>query len=491
MKILGIDIGTGGTRAVLIDINGVVLSTETAEHPQFASPNPGWAEQEPDDWWHASVDVIKKIIAKFPANSIKAIGLTGQMHGSVLLGKDDRPLRPALLWCDQRTEKQCEEITQKIGAKKLLGLVSNPAITGFTLPKILWVRENETKVWKQVKSILLPKDYVRFRVSGDRASDVADASGTLLFDVRKRKWSIEMIEQFDIGLEKLPKVFESIEITGQVSRKAAVETGLSAGTPIVAGAGDNAAGAIGMGITKPGAVGSTIGTSGVVFAVSEIPRLDPKGRIHTMCHAIPGRWHNTGVTLAAGLSLRWFKQNFGGGKSYEELDKEAKFAPAGSDGAIWLPYLMGERSPYLDLDARAAFAGLTANHTTAHLARAVMEGVAFSLRDSLEIFKENGARVNNIRMGGGGARSRLWCQIQADVYGQKVETLSADEGAAFGAALLAGVSVGVWKTVDDACRKTICVEEKFPPDRRRFAVLKKQYERYQMLYPLLRSMQYK
>jgi xylulokinase len=491
MNILGIDIGTGGTRAILIDASGMVLATETADHPPFASPQPGWAEQDPDDWWRAAFIAIKKITAKFPADSIAAIGLTGQMHGSVLLDKNDRPVRAALLWCDQRTEKQCEEITRKIGAKRLIKLVSNPAITGFTLPKLLWVRENEPKIWKKITNILLPKDYVRFRLSGDKASDVADSSGTLLFDVRKRRWSREMIEKFDIDVEMLPIVYESIEITGHVSKNPAKETGLREGTPIVAGAGDNAAGAIGMGITKPGSVGCTIGTSGVVFAVSDTPRLDPKGRIHTMCHAIPGRWHNTGVTLAAGLSLKWFKQNFGGSNNYEELDKAAESVPAGSNGAIWLPYLMGERSPHLDAHARAAFIGLTLSHTTAHLTRAIMEGVAFSLRDSLEIFKENGAQVNNIRVGGGGAKSPLWSQIQSDVYGQKIETLVADEGAAYGAAVLAGVGVGIWRSVDDACKKTIRVEEKFLPDRWNVAILNKQYEKYGKLYPLLRSMRAK
>lgn len=485
---LGIDIGTGGSRSVLVDTKGTVLAAETAEHPPFSSPQVGWAEQDPDDWWRAAVAAIKKIVAKFPGDSIACIGLTGQMHGSVLLDRNDRPLRPALLWCDQRTEKQCEEIMRMVGAERLTKLVANPAITGFTLPKLLWVRENQPKTWRKVRTILLPKDYVRLRISGDVASDVADSSGTLLFDVRKRKWSTEMIERFEIGADKLPTVFESVEVTGRVSAKAAAETGLRQGTPIIAGAGDNAAGAIGMGITKPGSVSCTIGTSGVVFAVSDTPRLDPKGRIHTMCHAIPGRWHSTGVTLAAGLSLKWFQRNFGGGKSFEKLDKEAGTVTAGADGAIWLPYLMGERSPHLDPHARAAFASLTASHTAAHLTRAVMEGVAFSLRDSLEIFAANGARLDSIRLGGGGARSKLWCQIQADVYGQKAETVVADEGAAFGAALLAGVGIGIWKTVDEACKQTIRVKEKFAPDRKRVVVFNEQYEKYQKLYPLLRAL---
>ena len=489
MNILGIDIGTGGTRAILIDEIGTVLATETAEHPPFATPDVGWAEQDPDDWWNAAVIAIQKIVSAFPAESIGAIGLTGQMHGSVLLDKNNKPLRPALLWCDQRTERQCHEIVKTIGAERVIELVSNPAITGFTLPKLLWVRENEPATWDTVASILLPKDYVRLKLSGDKAIDVADASGTLLFDVRNRKWAQEMIDAFKIDPQILPNVFESIEVTGTISKTVATQTGLSEGTPIVAGAGDNAAGAVGMGVTKPGTVSCTIGTSGVVFGVTEEPRFDARGRIHTMCHAIAGRWHNTGVTLAAGLSLKWFRQNFGGGKSYDELTREAEAIAAGADDAIWLPYLVGERSPHLDPNARAAFVGLTARHSSAHLTRAVLEGVAFSLRDSLEIFKENGASVETIRLGGGGARSPLWCQIQADVYGQDVVTLQADEGAAFGAALLAGVGIGIWKTVDQACEVTVCVEEVFSPIPENVAVYDRQFEKYRQLYPLLRSIQ--
>jgi len=489
MNILGLDIGTGGTRAVLIDEEGKVLSTESAEHPPFASPQIGWAEQDPEDWWKAAVRAIRGIVAKFPSDSIGAIGLTGQMHGSVLLDKSDRPIRPALLWCDQRTEMQCREITEKIGAQKLIELVSNPAITGFTLPKLLWVQANEPAVWQQVATVLLPKDFIRMRLSGDKASDVADASGTLLFDVRNRKWSAEIIEAFGFDAGILPPVFESIEVTGTISDRAAQETGMRAGTPIVAGAGDNAAGAIGMGIAKPGSVSCTIGTSGVVFGVSDEPRLDVGGRIHTLCHAIPGRWHNTGVTLAAGYSLKWFRQNFGGGKSYDQLAAEAATVSVGSDGAIWLPYLMGERSPHLDPKARAAFIGLTANHTTASLTRAVLEGVAFSLRDSIEIFKELGTSIETIRLGGGGARSPIWCQIQSDVYGQAVETLVADEGAAYGAALLAGVGTGMWETVDEACVETVKTSNTYEPDPRNVEILNKTFEEYRRLYPLLRSIQ--
>jgi xylulokinase len=486
MNFLGIDVGTGGSRAVVINENGAVIASASEEHAEFASPEIGWAEQSPDDWWRACLSVIRQVLAKIKAEEIGAISFSGQMHGSVFLDESDKVLRPALLWCDQRTEKQCTEITEKIGAENLIKLVSNPAVTGFTLPKILWLRENEPENWKHLKTVLLPKDYIRLKLSGDKASDVADSSGTLLFNVSRRRWSDEMPDALEIDKNILPRVFESTEITGEVSMKAAKETGLKAGTKIVAGAGDNAAGAIGMGITSAGMVSVTIGTSGVVFAVTDAPKLDLKGRIHTLCHAIPNRWHNTGVTLAAGLSLKWFRTEFGDGKNFDELTNEAAKIPAGSDGAIWLPYLMGERTPYPDANARAAFVGLTASHTKAHLTRAVMEGVAFSLRDSIEIFKETGAKIEKIRLGGGGAKSKLWRQIQADVYGQEVEILEADEGAAFGAAVLAGVGAGAWSSVDEACQKTIRVSETVQPNEESAVKLNRNYEAYKLLYNALR-----
>lgn len=485
MNFLGIDIGTGGSRAVLIDESGKGIASATEEHAAFASPEIGWAEQHPDDWWRASVLAIRSVLQKSDAGKISALSFSGQMHGSVLLGADDRPLRPALLWCDQRTEKQCLKITERIGKERLIELVCNPAVTGFTLPKLLWVREHEPEIWKQVRSVLLPKDYIRLRLSGDKASDVADSSGTLYFDVQNRKYSGEMLEALEIDEKLLPKVYESIEVVGQVSKAAAEETGLKEGTLIVAGAGDNAAGAIGMGVVSPGTVSATIGTSGVIFGVTPQPRLDMKGRIHTLCHAIPGRWHNTGVTLSAGLSLKWFRENFGEGKSFDHLGDAAAKIPSGSDGAIWLPYLMGERTPHLDAGARAAFVGLTASHTKAHMTRAVMEGVAFSLRDSFEIFKETGAEIGKIRLGGGGAKSKIWRQIQADVYGQAVEILEADEGAAFGAALLAGVGAGAWDTVDEACERTIRVAETVDPNTGSIDKLNNNYEAYRLLYSAL------
>ncbi len=485
MKFLGIDIGTGGSRAVVIDENGTVIVSANAAHEDFVSPEIGWAEQNPDDWWRACKEIIREILTVVKAEEIGAISFSGQMHGSVFLDETDKVLCPALLWCDQRSEKQCAEITEKIGAENLIKLVSNPAVTGFTLPKILWLRENEPETFAKVKTILLPKDYIRLKLSGDKASDVADCSGTLLFDVVNRKWSDEMLDALELDKSLLPRVYESIEVTGEVSVKAAEETGLKSGTKIVAGAGDNAAGAIGMGVTRAGTVSATIGTSGVVFAVTDAPKLDLKGRIHTLCHAIPERWHNTGVTLSAGQSLKWFRANFGDGKSYDELVNEAAKVQSGSDGAIWLPYLMGERTPHLDANARAAFVGLTASHTKAHLTRAVMEGVAFSLRDSFEIFKETGAKIEKIRLGGGGAKSPLWRQIQADVYNKEVEILEADEGAASGAAILAGVGAGAWKTVDEACEKTIRVAETIEPNADSVEKLNRNYEAYRLLYDAL------
>lgn len=488
MNSLGIDVGTGGSRAVLINEKGRVIASETAEHTEFAAPQIGWAEQDPEDWWRASSSAVRRILANenVKAEEIGAVGFSGQMHGSVLLDQANEVLRPALLWCDQRTEKQCARITEKIGAERLIELVSNPAITGFTLPKLLWVRENEPEIWKRVKTILLPKDYVRLRLSGDKASDVADASGTLFFDVRNRRWSSEILDALEIDKDLLPKVYESIEIIGTISKSGAEETGLREKTLIVAGAGDNAAGAVGMGVTHAGTVSATVGTSGVVFAVTETPKIDLHGRIHTLCHAIPNRWHNTGVTQSAGLSLRWFRDNFGDGQSYDDLVNEAAEISAGANGLLWLPYLMGERTPHMDAKARAAFVGLTASHTRAHLIRAVLEGVAFSLRDSLEIFKELGAPVETIRLGGGGAKSKLWQQIQADVYGQTVEIVEADEDAAYGAAILAGVGAQNWNSVDEACAQTIRVKEIIEPDADSVEKLNRNYEAYKLLYSAVR-----
>jgi len=501
MKFLGIDVGTGGSRAVVIDETGRVVTSATIEHAPFASPETGWAEQDPRDWWRASAAAVRAVLAhgEVPAEEIACIGLTGQMHGAVLLDEHDEVLRPAIIWCDVRTDAQCREITQQVGAEKLIQLVLNPALAGFTLPKLLWVREVEPELWARVRSVLLPKDYVRLKLTGDRATDVADASGTLLLDVRGRKWSQEMLARAKLDEKLLARVFESQEVTGIVSTAGAAATGLRAGTPVVAGAGDQAAGAIGMGIVRPGSVSATIGTSGVVFAATDRPALDPRGRVHTFCHAVPERWHVMGVTQAAGLSLRWFRDCFGtaeqdakDGKDpdrdpYERLVAEAATAPVGANGLFWAPYLMGERTPHLDPHARGALVGLTASHTRAHIIRSILEGVAFSLRDTLTIFAEMNVPVETIRLGGGGARSKLWQQIQADIYGQSVELVEADEGAAYGAALLGGVGVGTWSSVDEACAVAIRVRERIEPEPGARSLMDQGYQAYQLIYPALRQ----
>jgi xylulokinase len=490
MKFLGIDVGTGGSRAVLIDSEGTVTASATVEHAPFASPEIGWAEQDARDWWRASAEAIRRVLASsenVKADEIDAIGLSGQMHGAVFLSERDEVLRPSIIWCDQRTEKQCRELTERVGAEKLIELVSNPALTNFTLTKMLWARENEPEIWNQTRSVLLPKDYVRFRLTGDKATDVADASGTLMLDVQNRKWSSEIMSAVGMSENLLPQLYESAEITGTISAGCAAETGLKEGTPVIAGAGDNAAGAIGMGIARVGSVSATIGTSGVIFAVTDKPSIDLKGRIHTFCHAVPNRWHNTGVTQAAGLSFRWFRDNFAADESYEDLVEAAAKTPAGADNLLWTPYLMGERTPHIDPHARASLIGLTASHTKAHVIRAILEGVAFSLRDSIEIFKELDIPVGTIRLGGGGARSRLWRQIQADVYGQPVETIAAEEGAAYGAALLAGVGAGAWTTIDEACDNAIRVAGRIEPNPESVEILNRRYRAYQTIYPSLRS----
>ena len=413
------------------------------------------------------------------------------MHGAVLLDDRGSVLRPAIIWCDQRTEEECRWLDDTVGRDRLLQLTSNPALTNFTLTKLLWIRRHEPDVWRRVAHVLLPKDYVRYRLSGEFATDVADASGTLLLDVARRSWSQEMLDAAGIDRRLMPAVFESPEICARVSREAAALTGLREGTPIVAGAGDQAAGAVGMGITRPGAVSATIGTSGVVFAATDRPATDAKGRLHTFCHAVPGQWHVMGVTQAAGLSLRWLRDQMltgaGGAVAYDEMTAEAGRVPPGADGVLWAPYLMGERTPHCDPNARAALVGLAANHTRGHIVRAVMEGVAFSLRDGLTILAEMDVPVDRIRLGGGGARSPLWRQIQADIYGCAVDTLKADEGAAYGAAILAAVGSRRWPTVDAACDALVRGDSETAPRPEIVALMDERYRAYRQLYPALRS----
>jgi xylulokinase len=494
MYLLGIDVGTGGTRALIIDETGRILSSATEEHIPFASPRIGWAEQDPDDWWRACGVAVRKALdsAHLSGGEIACAGFSGQMHGAVMLDSQDRVVRPALIWCDVRTGEQCRQLTEKVGADNLIRLTCNPALPNFTLTKFLWVRENEPQNWSRVRSVMLPKDYVRFKLTGERAIDVADASGTLLLDVANRRWSREILQAAEMDESLLPRLFESPDVCGAVSAAGAETTGLKAGTPVVAGAGDQAAGATGMGIVAPGVVSATIGTSGVVFAATGRPALDSKGRLHTFCHAAPGRWHVMGVTQAAGLSLRWFRDRFGSGiedgrDPYERLTAEASHVPPGADGLLWAPYLMGERTPHLDPDARGALIGLTATHTRGHVIRAILEGVAFSLKDSFTLFEEMQAPVIRIRLGGGGARSALWRQIQADVYGREVEIVEAEEGAAYGAAILAGVGAGGWNSVEAACAEIVRVAQVVAPDKEGVEQMKERYQSYRRMYGAISS----
>lgn len=489
--LIGIDVGTGGTRALLVDEAGHVQGSAVAEHAPFRSPRPGWAEQDADDWWRAAVAAIRKLLRETGtvADTIAAVGLSGQMHGAVLLDEHDHVLRRALIWCDQRTAEEAAWLTRHVGADRLIELTSNPALTNFTLTKLLWVRTHEPALWARVRRFLLPKDYVRLKLTGEHGMDVADASGTLLLDVAHRQWSREMLAAVDLPENLLPPLFECQDVAGAITPAAAQETGLRPGTPVVAGAGDQAAGALGMGIVRPGDVSATIGTSGVVFAATDRPLLDPQGRLHTFCHAVPGRWHVMGVTQAAGLSLRWFRDTFADATDpdiYSRLSVEAGRVPAGADGLLWAPYLMGERTPHLDPDARGALVGITPSHTLAHVVRAILEGVAFSLKDTLTIFSEIGVPVRSIRLGGGGGQSPVWRQIQADVYGQPVQRVFAEEGAAFGAALLAGVGAGVWPNVEAACDAAVSVAEQIAPERAASARLARHYEAYRLMYPSLR-----
>lgn len=494
MYFLGIDVGTGGTRALVIDERGRVVASATEEHRPFASLQIGWAEQDPSDWWRACGTAVHKALAEnnLSADQIAGVGLSGQMHGAVLLDEQARVVRPALIWCDVRTEKQGRDLTAQIGAERLIQLTCNPALANFTLTKFLWVRDNEPENWKKVRSVMLPKDYVRLQLTGERATDMADASGTLLLDVTHRRWSKEILDLVQIDSALLPALYESPDICGQVSAAGAAATGLRIGTPVVAGAGDQSAGAIGMGVVTAGTVSATIGTSGVVFAATSTPSLDPRGRLHTFCHAVPGRWMVMGVTQAAGLSMRWFRDQFGVGKdgrreSYDELAGEAANAPPGCDGLLWAPYLMGERTPHLDPAARAMLVGLTASHTRAHVVRAILEGVAFSLRDTFTIFREIDVPVKTIRLGGGGARSPLWRQVQADIYGLRVETVEAEEGAAYGAAILAGVGAKAWPSVDAACDAVVRVAGSVSPNAEDLLVMEKAYAVYRRIYPAMKS----
>jgi len=484
---LGIDVGTGGTRAILIDRSGKVLASDAIDHAPIASAQIGWAEQDPDDWWRAARLAVQGCLAAASGTTpiVEAVGLTGQMHGCVMLDADFQVLRPALIWCDQRTQPQCDWLTEKIGYEKLIELVANPALPNFTLTKLLWVRDHQPDIFAKIAHVLCPKDYVRYKMTGTLAMDMQEASGTLLLDVVHRRWSAEVADAAAIPMAWLPPLYEGPEICARISVEGSAATGLPVDTPVAAGAGDQGAGAVGMGILAPGSVSATIGTSGVVFAATAEPTLDPKGRLHTFCHAAPGIWHVMGVTNGAGLSLRYLKDTFFPTLSYEDLTALAAQAPPASDGLLWAPYLFGERTPHLDPNARAAFVGITASTKSSHFVRAVLEGVAFSLADTFTLFRELGITYNRIRLGGGGARGPLWRQIQADIYNHPVELLEAEEGGAFGAALLAGTGIGAWPSVEAACEATIRPAQTIAPVNG--AVMAEAYKHYRNLYPALKQ----
>ena len=492
--LLGIDIGTSGTKTLLCDDDGKVLATAMAEHP-ISSPKPGWSEQDPLDWWDAACKATKAVLkkAKLRPADVGGIGLSGQMHGSVFLGDGPRPLRPALLWNDQRTAKQCADIESRAGGREaLIELVANPALTGFTAPKILWVRENEPRVYAKTKHILLPKDYIRFRMTGEYATEVSDASGMLLLDVQSRTWSDKLLSLLDIDKSLLARLYESPEVTGTLNREGAAALGLKEGTPVVGGAGDQAAGAVGNGIVNPGIVSATLGTSGVVFAHSDAPTRDPGGRVHTMCHAVPGKWCVFGCMLSAGGSFQWLRNQLGQEEvarakkkkvdPYELLIAGAQRAPVGSEGLFFLPYLTGERCPHPDPAARGGWVGITARTTRDMLVRSLLEGVTFGMRDALEIMKGMNIPITQVRASGGGARSAFWRQLQADVYNQPIVLTNATEGPAYGVALLAGVGTGAWNSVEEACKRSIKQTEKVTPNKKSAAAYEPFYRTYDKLY---------
>ena len=497
--LLGIDVGTTGTKTILIDTEGTLKSSSTVEYP-VSTPSPNWAEQEPADWWQATVESVRKVLnqSDINAEAIVGIGLSGQMHSSVFLDQHNEVLRPAILWCDTRTKQQCQWIVKKVGVEGLRKYVSNFAFEGFTAPKIIWLRENEPETYAQVETVILPKDYIRFRLTGELATEVSDAAGTLLFDVKNRRWSAQMLQQLQIPSSWLSDVHESTDICGRITDDAAQLTGLKIGAPVGGGGADNTCGAVGSGIVKPGRVLSSIGTSGVIFAHTDSVKVDPQMRVHSFCHSVPHKWYLMGVVLSAGGSFRWFRDTIGGLEakteefsgidSYDILTREAEGINPGSEGLLFLPYLMGERTPHRDAQAKGVWFGITSRHRRGHLIRSVLEGITFAMRDSMEIIRGLGVEVKEIRATGGGARSRLWCQLQADIYGAPVVTVNTSrEGPAFGAALMAGVGTGVWTDLVEATDQTVDVTATTQPIDQNVETYNQLYPIYQSLYPLLKE----
>jgi xylulokinase len=484
--VMGIDVSTTATKALLVDDSGAVVAAASSSY-DYEVPHPMWSEQDPQLWWDATIAAIGEVMATsgVSASDVSGIGLTGQMHGSVLLDDAGEVIRPAILWNDQRTEAECDEIRSRVGRERLIRITGNDALTGFTAPKLLWVANHEPENWERVSTVLLPKDYVRFRLSGDLAMDVAGGSGTILFDLAARTWSREILDLLELDPAVFPPVFEGVEVTGVVGEAAAKATGLRPGTPIVAGGGDQSANAVGVGAVDPGIVALSLGTSGVVFATSEGPAIEPEGRVHAFCHAVPGRWHMMGVMLSAAGSLRWLRDALAPESSFGELDAGAAEVAPGSEGLLFLPYLTGERTPHPDPHARGAFVGLTVGHDLRHLTRAVLEGVAFGLRDGLDLMVSSGVtKPRVIRASGGGLRSELWRQILADVLDTEIVTVETEEGAAFGAALLASVGSGAHSSLEDAVSTWVEVMPAAKPSANA-ALYAERHDTYEGLYPAL------
>lgn len=487
--LLGIDVSTTATKALLIDQQGSVVAVAAQEY-NFETPQPLWSEQDPALWWYGAVQSIRAVLAQSGVDpaQIAGVGLTGQMHGLVLLDANGTVLRPSILWNDQRTAAQCDEIRRRIGKAQLIQLTGNDALTGFTAPKVLWVREHEPEIYARARHILLPKDYVRWLLTGEYAMDKADGAGTLLVDLASRTWSTAVLAALEIPADWLPPLYEGPQITGTITAEAAAATGLLAGTPVMAGGGDQAAQAVGVGAVTEGVVALTLGTSGVVFASVDKPFYEPQGRLHAFCHAAPGRWHLMGVMLSAAGSLRWYRDTLAPGVGYDDLLAPAAQIAPGCEGLLFLPYLTGERTPHPDPLARGAFVGLTVRHQQAHLTRAVLEGVGFGLRDSFELMKGVGlSAIHQVRVSGGGARSPLWRQILADILNSELVTVNTTEGAAYGAAVLAGVGAGLWPDVASACQQVIQITGSTQPNADAAAHYERVYAQYGRLYPTLRA----
>jgi len=490
MYFLGIDTSTTSSKALLIDEQGEVVATAASPHT-LQTPHPLWSEQSPAEWWQAVASSILQVLqlAGVKGSEVGAVGLTGQMHGLVILDGEGKVLRPAILWNDQRTQAQCDEIHRRMGRERFIQITGNVALTGFTAPKLLWVAQNEPEVYRKIRHVLLPKDYIRYCLTNAYAMDKADGAGTVLFDLKARDWSPEVMAALEIDAAWMPHTYEGPQITGTVTAEAAALTGLKAGTPVVAGGGDQAAQAVGVGAVEPGIIGLTVGTSGVVFATTPAPLSEPQGRLHAFCHAVPGMWHFMGVMLSAAGSLQWYRDTLAPGVSFDELLKPAEAISAGSEGLFFLPYLSGERTPYPDPLARGAFVGLTLRHTQAHMTRAVLEGVAFGLKDCFELIRNAGlGKITQVRASGGGTKGALWRQILADVLESELVTVNTAEGAAFGAALLAGVGLGVWKDVPTACKKSVRITGTTLPQPQNYAVYGQAYAVYHDLYPALQPL---